>query len=962
MTPFTPFSLGNYLCQEVISTGGCGDLYQAIHLPSNGRRAIRLLGTKVIDNPDALETILQTLFRIKVISHPNIITIHEIIRRDYQIFIVMDFIEGFSLQQIFSQLRTSDPLSTEVASFITWQICQALYYAHNLNVEGRPAPLLHGALWPNNILVGLNGEVRLTDFNNWVVPIEAYGLDDAALNSLLSYRSPEHLLQGNLTHSSDLFCVGVLFHQMLTGLPLFQGPATVETIERVKGAELRHALDTIPANLQPILRRCLEQDPHQRFSDVAAFISELALEVLGVGGQRVREDLVSFLSTHMTIEDEEETGSLPRPAPLPGSREDEITAINPADMTHLLVALSRERTDGQLHVEPLPTLQHQAEGTEEIESSQIESEESTEGAYESEEIEDEATIVESMTPSSLVNTTSLEDNAMQADDTSVTHFDEVALHHERAPERPSPGAQPIPSALFPPREEDPGEHHAPLQQVPTDTITTRAERPLQFEQRGPAEDLQTLPPAQDSPLEWETPPIDNPQAAFRQDDIPTYALKKSAESGSEQDNLTLTPLPLPSETPASSRDIFSSGLPAPASLPENPPQETYTSEEVTAGSPITANLPILEQLISGKTPDQGRAETLHDLSRNPHTLDTPAGTPSPENQTEPIHSAVEELPGQQEQGSPREAEGTDVNESFIDEGSASFNSSLSSDDGGLSSYDGMSRDEAPWDGPSAVSKVTPRATFTAAHLLLIVAIIIFVVALTLLVRRLYLQAPAPAAVATDVLRPPSLDSALRGAPRPQAPQPDQRPPKPPLDMAPPPKDARPSKQTTGSREAGKHLDKLLHGQATAGQLQIDSTPPGMAFVSGKPVGMTPVIAKPGSGKKVPVVILAKGFKMFRQVVVTSTQKALRINTQLSPAGYPRAAKKPRGILNVICHHKDRRQIFINGESTGFACPKVGFFLKPGRYKIGVYTVKRDRYRNFTVRVPRNRRRILKVPR
>ena len=136
----------------------------------------------------------------------------------------------------------------------------------------------------------------------------------------------------------------------------------------------------------------------------------------------------------------------------------------------------------------------------------------------------------------------------------------------------------------------------------------------------------------------------------------------------------------------------------------------------------------------------------------------------------------------------------------------------------------------------------------------------------------------------------------------------------------------------------------------------------MAFVSGKPVGMTPVIAKPGSGKKVPVVILLKGFKMFRQVVQTSTERALQINIKLSPAGYDRAGKKSRGILNVICHPNDRRQIFINNESTGFSCPKVGFFLRPGRHKVGVYTVKRDRFSTYTVRVTRNRRRIIRVPR
>ena len=233
--------------------------------------------------------------------------------------------------------------------------------------------------------------------------------------------------------------------------------------------------------------------------------------------------------------------------------------------------------------------------------SQIEGEEFVSGDYENDEIEDEPTVVDPLIPPTLADAGQGVDQ-LEVEDTSVTSVegrpeDPPAGDARGGPlpagelDRSSPEAQGIPAALFPPREAtDPGGAvAAPLREVPTDTITTRAERPVKLDQLVPADVLHLAPPEeQDTP--WGAPSIDSPQVAFQQDDIPTQALRKSPENHEDLEAIKLTPLPLPGEMPASSSDILNSSSPAPSSFPETPPQETYTSEAVTASSPLTGRL------------------------------------------------------------------------------------------------------------------------------------------------------------------------------------------------------------------------------------------------------------------------------------------------------------------------------------------------------------------------------------
>jgi hypothetical protein len=177
------------------------------------------------------------------------------------------------------------------------------------------------------------------------------------------------------------------------------------------------------------------------------------------------------------------------------------------------------------------------------------------------------------------------------------------------------------------------------------------------------------------------------------------------------------------------------------------------------------------------------------------------------------------------------------------------------------------------------------------------------------------------------------------------------------DAGPPPaSDAQPA------RSSGDHLSKLLYGKPKPGEIHINSTPAGLVFLNGEEVKATPLVAKIELGEKVIVAIVAKGYKLYREVFEPSPNRGIEIHAQLEPASYPRARGRHRGVLNILCHKTDRRRISLDGEDTGYSCPRVGFFLRPGRHKIGLYTPRGDRRKVYRVTIRRGRRRIFRPPR
>ena len=218
------------------------------------------------------------------LSHRNIVQIHDLgISEDGQYFIVLEFVEGYDLRIISEQLTAEGEIIPEALSLhIASEIAQGLHFAHEMrDPDGLSLGLIHRDVTPSNILISFAGEVKLSDFG-----LAKRRHDRSVVGSLkgnLSYMSPEQAMQGTLDRRTDVFSLGAVLFEMLTGRRLREITNEVAAFSHVASGIIpsaRQIRPDLPVAIERLLDRALAADPAQRFPDAAAFGTAIR-EVLG---------------------------------------------------------------------------------------------------------------------------------------------------------------------------------------------------------------------------------------------------------------------------------------------------------------------------------------------------------------------------------------------------------------------------------------------------------------------------------------------------------------------------------------------------------------------------------------------------------------------------------------------------------------------------------------------------------
>jgi serine/threonine protein kinase len=215
-----------------------------------------------------------------MLDHPNIVRVFEFDRENGTYYLVMEYVDGASLDQIVRAARKGGvPLGPDFAVEVGLPLARALAYAHALKLpDGRPLNLVHRDVSPGNVLVSRDGVVKLTDFG--VVKSTITTTVAGAVKGKLSYMSPEQITVQNVDHRSDLFSLGVVLYEVATGLRLFRGDSLGATAVRVMRAVVpppRSVMPETDPRLEAILMKLLERDPRARYQSAA----ELALDLEG---------------------------------------------------------------------------------------------------------------------------------------------------------------------------------------------------------------------------------------------------------------------------------------------------------------------------------------------------------------------------------------------------------------------------------------------------------------------------------------------------------------------------------------------------------------------------------------------------------------------------------------------------------------------------------------------------------
>ncbi len=269
---------GQYELLELIAVGGMAEVFKGRVVAAEGFE--KLVAIKRI-LPDLAEDerfvkMLLTEARIhSALSHRNIVQIHDLgISEDGQYFIVLEYVEGYDLRMITRAARRRGEIIPEVLSLhIASELAQGLHFAHELKGDdGQPLGLIHRDVTPSNVLISLAGEVKLSDFG-----LAKRRHDRSVVGSLkgnLSYMSPEQAMQSPLDRRTDIFSLGAVLFELLTGRRLREITDEVAGWSHVaSGAvpSVRTLRPDLPPTIERLLDRALAADPKQRFPDASAF-------------------------------------------------------------------------------------------------------------------------------------------------------------------------------------------------------------------------------------------------------------------------------------------------------------------------------------------------------------------------------------------------------------------------------------------------------------------------------------------------------------------------------------------------------------------------------------------------------------------------------------------------------------------------------------------------------------------
>jgi len=261
---------GRYEILELLGQGGMGAVYKARDTELDRLVALKLIRRELAKNPEILRRFKQELILARQVTHKNVIRIFDLGESGGTKFITMDFVEGQDLRHLLVEQGKFPP---EQAARMMLQICRALEAAHT---EG----VIHRDLKPHNIMLDKTGRVYVMDFG---IARSAYlpGMTQTgALIGTPEYMSPEQARGEKLTAQSDLFSLGVIFYELLTGQSPYPGDAPLATLWKRLQEKPKPPTEVdpaIPKPLNDIVMRALEIEPEDRWASAREMAQQLEI-------------------------------------------------------------------------------------------------------------------------------------------------------------------------------------------------------------------------------------------------------------------------------------------------------------------------------------------------------------------------------------------------------------------------------------------------------------------------------------------------------------------------------------------------------------------------------------------------------------------------------------------------------------------------------------------------------------
>lgn len=263
----TGMTAGHYRLEGVVGAGGMGEVYRAEDLRLHRRVALKFLPTQLTDDNDSKSRFTREAQAVASLNHPNIITVYEVGDFEGRPFMAMELVEGRSLHQ-FTQ---SEQLSIDRIIDIASQMAQGLEHAHKAGV-------VHRDIKTANVLVDKDWRARILDFGLATVQGSDRITKAGATVGTVAYMSPEQVRGLDVDYRTDLFSLGVVIYELLTGRTPFKHEneaATLHAIVNQLPEPLSRYRSQVPDDFQRIVDKLLQKEPSLRYQTAADLQADL---------------------------------------------------------------------------------------------------------------------------------------------------------------------------------------------------------------------------------------------------------------------------------------------------------------------------------------------------------------------------------------------------------------------------------------------------------------------------------------------------------------------------------------------------------------------------------------------------------------------------------------------------------------------------------------------------------------
>ncbi len=265
--------IGPYLLKDKVAMGGMAELFLADYIREDGFKrkvAIKRIRPHLAENADFIKMFTREARLAALLQHPNIVQIFDYGKIDNAYFIAMEYIDGKNLGEILATTKIGLPVDQTV--FLMSEICKGLDYSHRrLDDEtGEPLHIVHRDLSPQNMLISSTGEVKNSDFGISKARSEPSYTQAGVIKGKLAYMSPEQALGQAVDQRADIYALGLVFHETLTGIRVYRFDNEVEAIRSIPKREiepLTQILNNCPKELNRIVMKCLAKERDARYQN-----------------------------------------------------------------------------------------------------------------------------------------------------------------------------------------------------------------------------------------------------------------------------------------------------------------------------------------------------------------------------------------------------------------------------------------------------------------------------------------------------------------------------------------------------------------------------------------------------------------------------------------------------------------------------------------------------------------------